>query len=272
MAARPPWRRWARLTPALDVAPSWFTAERLPDGVVRLWEPHVSDWLRANVFWIAGREVDLIVDSGCGIAPLAPELERLGRDPARPLVAVATHTHLDHIGGLHEFGERLVHPLEAGELSEPRPPIALTADQWEPDVLVALGELWPVPDVLIDALPFASFDPSTHRILAAPPTRLVDEGERIELGDRTFEVLHLPGHSPGSIGLLEERTGMLVAGDAVYDDDPVDALPDSDIATYLTTMGRLRELPLRVVHGGHAASFDRARLVEIADAYVASRA
>ena len=256
----------------LPIAARWFASEQLSDGVVRLWEPHVNEWLQANVFWIAARDVDLIVDAGCGIAPLAPELERLGRDPSRPVIVVATHAHFDHIGGMHEFDERLVHPSEAGLLAEPEPPVALTADRWDPEVRADLDAIWPVPEVLIDALPFSSFDPSTHRILPAPPTRLVAEGDLVELGDRTFEVIHLPGHSPGSIGLWEEATEMLVAGDAVYDDTLLDTLPDSDIASYLTTMRRLRELPARVVHGGHGASFDRTRLIEIADAYLTSRA
>jgi glyoxylase-like metal-dependent hydrolase (beta-lactamase superfamily II) len=39
----------------------------------------------------------------------------------------------------------------------------------------------------------------------------------IDTGDRHFEVLHLPGHSPGSIGLWEERSGTLFSGDAIYD-------------------------------------------------------
>ena len=256
----------------LPIAARWFASEQLSDGVVRLWEPHVNEWLQANVFWIAARDVDLIVDAGCGIAPLAPELERLGRDPSRPVIVLATHAHFDHIGGMHEFDERLVHPSEAGLLAEPQPPVALTADRWDPEVRADLDAIWPVPAVLIDALPFSSFDPSTHRILPAPPTRLVAEGDLVDLGDRTFEVIHLPGHSPGSIGLWEEATEMLVAGDAVYDDTLLDTLPDSDIASYRTTMRRLRDLPVRVVHGGHGASFDRTRLTEITDAYLASRA
>ncbi len=54
-------------------------------------------------------------------------------------------------------------------------------------------------------------------ITPAPATRLLAEGEAIDLGDRHFEVLHLPGHSPGSIGLWEEATGIFFSGDAIYD-------------------------------------------------------
>ena len=48
-------------------------------------------------------------------------------------------------------------------------------------------------------------------------TRALDEGDVIDLGDRVFKVLHLPGHSRGSIGLLEEATGVFFSGDVIYE-------------------------------------------------------
>ena len=93
----------------------------------------------------------------------------------------------------------------------------------------------------------------------------------VDLGDRAFEVLHLPGHSPGSIGLWEAATGVLFSGDAVYDGPLLDELDGSDIEAYLATMDRLRQLPVTVVHGGHEPSFGRERLVEICERYLAAR-
>ena len=52
----------------------------------------------------------------------------------------------------------------------------------------------------------------------------------VDIGNRHFEVLHLPGHSPGSIGLWEEASGTLFSGDAVYDGPLLDELPTSNIA------------------------------------------
>ena len=93
----------------------------------------------------------------------------------------------------------------------------------------------------------------------------------IDLGDRAFEVLHLPGHSPGSIGLWDAASGTLFSGDAVYDGPLLDEIDGSDVDDYIATMERLRELPVTIVHGGHEPSFDRRRLVEICDAYIARR-
>ena len=108
-------------------------------------------------------------------------------------------------------------------------------------------------------------------IEGAPATRILEDGDVVDTGDRAFEVLHLPGHSPGSIGLWEASTGILFSGDAVYDGPLLDELEGSNIDDYVKTMERLRDLPVTVVHGGHEASFDRDRLVEICDDYLASR-
>ena len=94
----------------------------------------------------------------------------------------------------------------------------------------------------------------------------------IDLGNRVFEVLHLPGHSPGSIGLWQAATGIFFSGDAIYDRPLLDELPGSDIPAYLATMRRLAELPARVVHAGHDPSFDGVRLRELARAYLERRA
>ena len=81
-------------------------------------------------------------------------------------------------------------------------------------------------------------------------------------------MLHLPGHSPDSIGLFDRARGTLFSGDAVYDGPLLEGFYDGGPDAYVATMERLRELPVQVVHGGHEASFGRGRLVEICDAFL----
>ena len=121
---------------------------------------------------------------------------------------------------------------------------------------------------LVDAAPHADFDPTAFEVAAAPATRILDEGDMVDLGDRSFEVLHLPGHSPGSIGLWEPATGVLFSGDVLYDGPLLDQLDGSDTDAYVRTIERLRELPVTVVHGGHEDSFGPERLVALCDAYL----
>lgn len=258
----------------LPIVRDWFTATVVDASTVLFTEPRVDEFLRSNIWFVRGRERDLVIDTGNGIAPLLPAV-RAVQDPAgKPIVAVATHTHSDHIGGMHEFGVRLVHRLEAADLEHASDAACLVTGDFPEELqreIAATG--LPLPDLLIDALPQEAFDPAAFSIVPAAPTQVVEEGDEIDLGDRAFSVLHLPGHSPGSIGLWEPETGTLFSGDAVYRDGPLlDGLPGSDVAAYVETMRRLIDLPVTIVHGGHDPSFGRARLVEIAEGYLVRRA
>jgi glyoxylase-like metal-dependent hydrolase (beta-lactamase superfamily II) len=113
--------------------------------------------------------------------------------------------------------------------------------------------------------------PEAYKISPAPLTGILEENDVIDIGDARYAILHLPGHSPGSIGLLDERTGEFFSGDAIYEGGLVDDLPGCDIETYKGTMARLAQLDVDVVHGGHGGWFGRDRLREIAMNYLASR-
>ena len=78
----------------------------------------------------------------------------------------------------------------------------------------------------------------------------------IDLGNRQFEVIHTPGHSPGGIMLFERSSQILFSGDTVYDGPLIDDAYHSNMDDYIATMKRIYDLPIRVVHGGHFPSFD----------------
>jgi glyoxylase-like metal-dependent hydrolase (beta-lactamase superfamily II) len=243
----------------------WFVAESVGEGITQVTEPHVHPFIRCNVWHVAGRDQDLVVDTALGLAPLRHLVER---ELDGPLLAVATHGHRDHVGGLAEFDHRAIHPAEASTIAEAGFTTMRTADfggAIEP--YLAAGYVF--DEVFLDALPYEGFDPTVVAIAAAPATQLIDEGDVLDLGDRAFEVLHLPGHSPGSIGLWEPVTGVLFSGDALYDGPLLDQLDGSDADAYARTIERLRDLPVSVVHGGHERSFGRERLVALCDAYLA---
>ena len=164
-----------------------------------------------------------------GLAPLTPELDLT---PGKPVLAVATHIHADHVGSLHEFPERAGPRLEAEAF-------ATMADRWTfADEFRELAEP-------VSALPRAGWKAEDYAIEPAPLTRILDEGDVVDLGDRRFTVLHLPGHSFGSIGLFDEHDGTLFSGDAIYDDTLIDDMWCSDRDQYRATMRRLIELPVQ---------------------------
>jgi glyoxylase-like metal-dependent hydrolase (beta-lactamase superfamily II) len=253
----------------LRIATHWFEYERLPDGVTRIWEPHVIRVMQCNIWHVAGRERDLLIDTGMGIACLSKAAAEIFQ---KPLIALATHAHLDHVGSLHEFPERIVHAAEAEVLGRISENFSMLREDHPVEFIAGLERAgYEVGPRFITALPCADFNLRAFACPAAPPTKVVEEGDVIDLGNRVFEVLHLPGHSPGSIGLWEAATGILFSGDAIYDGPLLDELPGSDISWYLDTMRRLQQLPARIVHAGHDPSFDGARLRQLAKAYLERR-
>ncbi|MBI1261660.1 MAG: MBL fold metallo-hydrolase [Rhizobiales bacterium] len=255
--------------PHLPVADHWFDSKTIGDGITLLWEPHVVPLMRCNIWHVRGRDRDLLIDTGMGIASL--------RDAAKNLLgakvtAVATHTHSDHIGGHHEFDDTMVHKAEAAALAHPDGHATLRRAEMPTNYVAAIERSgYHVEETLITALPSADYDIDAYGIKEAVVTQVVMEGDVVDLGNRHFEVLHLPGHSPGSMGLWEAATATLFSGDAIYDGPLLDEIEGADIPAYLHTMKRLRELPVEVVHAGHDPSFGRARLIELADAYIRQR-
>jgi glyoxylase-like metal-dependent hydrolase (beta-lactamase superfamily II) len=252
---------------ALPVAARWFERRQLDAELTLLWEPHVNPLLRCNIWRLKGRDADLLVDSGLGLASLKDAARDLFE---RDVLAVATHVHSDHAGGLHEFAHRWVHAAEADQLRRGEDLFPLDEDGYSPEVRAAFAAVgYDLSGGLLTAAPYRGFEARRHALRGCEPTRRLLEGDVVDLGDRAFEVLHLPGHSQGSIGLWEARSGILFSGDAVYDGPLLDQLPGSDVAAYQATMRRLLDLPVEVVHAGHDPSFGRERLRELARTYLA---
>ncbi len=127
----------------------------------------------------------VLVDTGTddGAGDVLGYLKRLRRNPTDISTIILTHTHPDHVGGLAALKERsgarvAAHTLEADYISRTKP--------------------YPGP-------------PGSQR------HRPVAIDDRLEDGQRYQEllVIHTPGHTPGSIALLDEERSLLVAGDAL---------------------------------------------------------
>ncbi len=222
------------------------------DGVWRIEELYARPYCRGAIWVVDGADRRLVLDAGWGLVPLRAHVPELFE---RPIVAVASHTHFDHIGGLGQFAERLVHPLEAPILADPTPQ---AVQSWP-----FLGDY--------DALAFdpvpGGFDGWAWRLPPTPAAATVNEGDRIELGRRVLTVLHAPGHSPGHLCLFEETTGFLFAADAIYEGELFDTVPGASVPDLLETHRRLAALPVTRVFPGHFGAFERPRLLELVAAY-----
>lgn len=181
-------------------AGGWYRTERVGDGVTHICEPFIREFYRCNIWHVGGRDRDLLVDSGMGVVSLRAHVPLV---TGKRCLAIASHTHFDHIGCHHEFPDRLVHGAEAALLAGPTRANTLAESY--------------VSDEMFTRLPPEPYRSAAYAVRAAPATRIVADGDVIDLGDRHFEILHTPGHSPGGIALWEAATGILFSGDVVYD-------------------------------------------------------
>lgn len=249
---------------AMPVVDEWFRVTQIDEVITRIEEPFADPWISANSWHVRGRDRDIVFDTGLGVASLRETLA--SRFPDREPIAVVSHAHLDHMGSAHEFVEVWAHELEPttavgqGTLSGPRLLDILGADDVEFD---------PPADVMVTALPRADYDVEAYALRPVEPTRRLADGDLIDLGDRNLTVLHLPGHTPGSIGLLDADRGILFTGDVIYDPLAIlDGLIGSDLEDYATSMRRLLTLDVDQVHTGHGESFDGQRLRELVHEYL----
>jgi glyoxylase-like metal-dependent hydrolase (beta-lactamase superfamily II) len=235
------------------VCESWFSTQRINEGLYLITEPHYYWYNRANLWLIKGQTQDLLIDTGLGVSSLRNYIVNL---LDKPLLAIASHIHFDHAGGIHEFEQRAIHQAEAQALRDGDAHEALCSQPgW-----VHLDHF--------DLLPHSGFTVEEYTFNAAEPTRILQEGDVLDLGDRVLEVLHLPGHSAGCIALYDHRSQALFSGDVIYDGELLDELHCSDIPSYIKTYERLEQLPVETVYPGHYQMFGQDRYLQIIGEYL----
>ncbi len=231
--------RWHETFPRRD----WFDVRELAPGVHLVGEPgHV------NSFLIQGSRSAILLDTGLGVGDIRAVAREL---TPKPVLVVNSHYHFDHSNGNHLFDEIAIHRAGAGLLAaEPAPGLAEAYMAYTQRLLAAWAPYREADDLyfhlvtadrLIRPLP-AGFDPGAYQIVPTLPTRLLDEGDVLDLGDRRLRVMHTPGHSPDCICLLDAENGLLFGGDTVNTGPIYAQYEESDVAAFAASTARLAEL------------------------------
>ncbi len=184
-----------------------------------------------------------LIDPGpANTAPgLISELEAIGVDELDSIVL--THIHFDHAAGTGLLAERFpdatvyIHERVAGLLAEPGRLIEGVKSVWGDDTERLFGLPTPVDQSRIVAL---------------------EDGSRIDLGNRALEVIATPGHTRAHMAFLDDQTGALFCGDAIGIQLPSSRVirpstPPSDfsLADTLASIRRLAEVGVETVHLPH---------------------
>ncbi len=97
----------------------------------------------------------------------------------------------------------------------------------------------------------AGYDADTYEFFQGTPTRILCDGDTINIGGRDIKVLHTPGHSPGHLCFWEENRKYLFTGDLVYKDTLFAYYPSTDPQAYPASLEKIAALPVERVFPAH---------------------
>lgn len=156
-----------------------------------------------NIFVIVGEEKALVVDTGTGIGDLRDTILRI---TDKPYEVVLTHGHPDHIGGADRFDKVWLHPddwfMLDPEKNSKAPTLAYRKNYAD---IISKREK-----------KFYDYDPETdlHEWEKAPELLPLKDRQEFDLGGRVVTAYHCPGHTPGEMVLIDDKTKTLLIGDA----------------------------------------------------------
>ena len=193
---------------------------RISDRVIQ-----ISDGTGNACTLVTGQKKALLYDTMSGALDLKSYVESL---TDLDITVVISHGHFDHVCGAWQFGRAYMSALEEPTYAECR----RILPEIETNTKV------PLPEKLMKG----EFD-----------LQFVDihEGDLFDLGGLTAEAVLLPGHTPGSMGLLLREERLLLVGDAVSPQMCL-FLPESlPLDVYVQTLHKVKKLPVDAVMGSH---------------------
>lgn len=201
----------------------WFEIYQVRPGIFAIYEP--GQFEEVISYLVVGTDKALLFDTGLGIGDIRAVVSELTE--LEPIV-VNSHTHYDHVGGNHQF-----HTIYGTETDFTKTS-ARGRSHEEVAEFVGKGWIWkPTP---------AGFSKDSYRGEPFEITKILHEGDVIDLGGRKLEVMLTPGHAPDSLCLLDRQNRLLFTGDTFYPAVLYAHLPGSDLETYRKTAERLAEL------------------------------
>ena len=232
---------WCRALPRREykdlhrvpVSDSWFEVFEVAPSVFALYEPHQAE--ETIGYLIVGHKQAVLFDTGMGISDIGKVTAELTR---LPIVVLNSHTHNDHVGGNWQFNT-----IYAMDTDFTRANARGSREDAQSEV---------APDQICGELP-RGFDRKTYATRPWKITAYRHDGDRIDLGGRSLEIIATPGHTPDAISLLDGDHGLLFTGDTYYPGTIWLYRPETDLAAYSASIRRLAALAPRIkmVLGAH---------------------
>jgi glyoxylase-like metal-dependent hydrolase (beta-lactamase superfamily II) len=203
----------------VPVGDPWFEVYKAAPGVLAIYEPHQSE--ETISYLILGKKRAMLFDTGMGISDIkkvTAELTKL------PIVVLNSHTHDDHVGGNWEFAT--IYGMDTDFTRA-------NARGSREDAQAEIG-----PGQICGDLP-KGFDAKAYSTKPWKITKYLHDGERVDLGGRSLEIIATPGHTPDAISLLDRANGLLFTGDTYYPAPIWLFRPETDLKAYEHSIKRL---------------------------------
>ncbi len=239
--AQAPIPEWCRALPRPEykilervaVSDPWFEVYKPAPRVFAIYEPHQAE--ETISYLIVGQKQALLFDTGMGISDIkrvTTELTKL------PIIVLNSHTHDDHVGGNWVFST-----IYGMDTDFTRKNALGSREDAQAEV---------TPDQICGTLP-RGFDAKAYVTRPWKITKYVHDGERIDLGGRTLEIIATPRHTPDAISLIDRTNGLLFTGDTYYPAPIWLFRPETDLDAYAKSIRRLAALApqIKIVLGAH---------------------
>lgn len=203
----------------------WFELYNIAPGIVAIYEPH--QWQEIISYLIEGENKALLFDTGNGIGDIAAVVNQI---TDKPVIVVNSHSHYDHVGGNYAFDMIL----------GMNTPFTINRQKGIKNKEIAIevsqsALCRPTPN---------GVNESNHVGKPYSVNKIIEDGHKIELGNRTIEVIHIPGHTPDAIALIDRDAGLLWTGDSYYSGPIWLYAPETNLDLYRQSLQRLlKELP-----------------------------
>ena len=214
------------------------------DGVYAVGGPELSRSEDAYVYLVDAKSSLVLIDAGVGygIEKIEKNIRSLGLEPARVWHVIATHCHIDHIGGLHHWRDRYASRIIAHELDR-------AGIEGENNDLTAASMY------------------GVNYMPVKLDTILSGEHNQMRLGEVEFQFLHTPGHTPGSLSVyIDTPEGRVLFGQDIH--GPFSSSWRSDIAEWRRSMRKLLDLKADFLCEGHAGIYKGDRIKEYIEGYL----
>ncbi len=203
----------------------------------------ISEFNLVNSFLLVGSDRCLLIDCGLGLGNLLEDIRKITE---KPVQAVLTHGHFDHIGGSALFETIALHPSDHAQFK-----------RWYQELI----ETELLNQYIRTRLPVRDPQADPEELIGLPRNfgeyhlSVCEDGTVFSLGNREIETIHTPGHTQGSLCFLDSQNKILFSGDMCNEESLLLNFPDSaSVKTYHESMQKIwqRSAEFEVLAPGHS--------------------